>query len=90
MVKYLIVVLFIEFDCCQLRFVFRIEGEMLELYDDDRSVNAPVEQTQIGIFDLELNLQIKFNKMFISFKHLLVNVFLDVTSLVLHKDFSVS
>jgi hypothetical protein len=56
MVKYLIVVLFIEFDCCQLRFVFRIEGEMLELYDDDRSVNAPVEQTQIGIFDLELNL----------------------------------
>ncbi len=56
MVKYLIIIIFIEFHCHQLRFVFWIEDEMLELDDHDRSVNAPIEQTQIGIFDLELNL----------------------------------
>ncbi len=61
MVKYLIVVLFVEFDYHQLRFVFRIEDEMLELDDNDWSVNAPIEQTQIGIFNLELNLKIKIN-----------------------------
>ncbi len=72
MVEYLIVVLFIEFDCHQLRFVFWIEDEMLELDDDDRSVNAPVEQTQIGIFNLELNLKIKINKMFYVFFILLL------------------